>query len=138
MTLLVLPDAVTLTRKYLLTVTELTDLIDERISTRSASTPVYPYLTLQRIGGTSVVAERLDSARIQFDAWGATESDASVVIRTARAALFALNRVGGYVAAAGVLTGVNDIAGPQWLPDTTRDPHVPRFTSTLDIGARTP
>lgn len=138
MSLLVLPDVVALTRRYLLTVPELVTVVDTRIATRSDAAPAYPYLTLQRIGGRAVLGERLDMARVQFDAWGETESDASLAIRTVRAAMFALTRAGGYVAPAGVLTGVTDIAGPQWMPDTTRTPHVPRFTSTLDIGARTP
>lgn len=138
MPLQVLPDVVALTRSYLLTVPELVAVVGARIATKSDQTPVYPYITLQRIGGAAVIDERLDSARIQFDAWAETESDASLAIRTLRAALFAVGRTGGFVAVGGVLASAIDIQGPNWQPDTSRTPPIPRFTTTLAIGARTP
>lgn len=146
MTVLVLPDVVALTRTYLLSVPEITAIFGQRIATKSAPAPAYPYVTLQRIGGRAPIGERLDSARIQFDAWANPDPTANPLgeitadlgVRTLRAALFAINRSGGFVRPAGVITSATDVLGPAWQPDTTRTPHVPRFTSTLDIGARTP
>lgn len=137
MAVVVLPDVVALCREYLITVPELTAVVGTRIATRSPDVPAYPYITMQRIGGASIVANRFDQARIQFDAWAATEHDASLAVRTLRGALFALEH-GGFVSRAGVLTGAVDIAGPQWIPDTTVTPPIPRFSTLLAVGAHTP
>lgn len=120
----VLPDVPKLARAWLLTQTALTSLVGTRISTRSPATIVYPHVTLQRIGGIPSVLQRLDSARLQVDCWADTEGTASIVARTCRAALHAME---GYTTATAVCTGVEDDLGLSWLPDTTRTPPTPRF-----------
>lgn len=126
----VLPDAPKLAREWLLTQTDLTSLVGTRISTRSPATTIYPYLTLQRIGGVPVVAERLDVARIQVDCWAETEGTASRVARVARAAL---HRMEGYTNAEAACTAVEDDLGLSWQPDTTRTPPTPRFLFGLAL-----
>jgi hypothetical protein len=113
----VLPDAIKFIRGYLITKPALTSLVGQRISTRSAATIVYPYLTLQRIGGIPAVPQRLDSARIQVEAWDDTEGGASLVARTARALLHDME---GHSTEEAVCTGVDDDLGLSWVPDTSR------------------
>ena len=128
--LTVLPDAVLVTRAYLLTVSELTALVGTRIATRSHSTPAYPYVRLQRIGGTAAVRNRLDAARLQAEAYGADEASASTTARTLLAALLAME---GYTTASVTVTGVEEELGPQWLPDDVRTPATPRFVLGVSV-----
>lgn len=128
----VLPDVPKLARDWLLTQSDLTSLVGQRISTRSPSTVVYPYVTLQRIGGIPSVSCRLDSARIQVDCWGDTEGSASRVARVTRAVLHLMR---GYTAFGGVCTGVEDVSGLAWIPDTQRTPPTPRFVFSVLIHA---
>ena len=128
----VLPDVPRLTRAWLLTQTDLTSLVGQRISTRSPGTIVYPYVTLQRIGGVPSVRQRLDVARIQVDCWAETEGTASRVARVARACLHLME---GYTTADAVVTGVDDDLGLSWLPDTTRHDPIPRFIFGVAISA---
>lgn len=137
----VLPDAPELAIAWLRTQADLTDLVDQRISTRSGSTITYPYLTLQRIGGIPVVPQRLDVARIQVSAWADTEDIASQVARTARAAL---HRMEGYTTAEAVCTAVEDDLGLAWQPDTARSgdgirtPPTPRFIFGVSLYLHIP
>lgn len=128
----VLPDIPKLTREWLLTQTELTSLVGTRVSTRSPSNVVYPYVTLQRIGGIPAERHRLDSARLQIDCWGNTEGSASRVARVCRAALYAME---GYTTEDAAVLGVEDDLGLLWLPDTTRTPPTPRFIFGVVIHA---
>lgn len=128
----VLPDVPKLARAWLLTQTALTSLIGTRVSTRSPGNIVYPYVTLQRIGGLPAESHRLDAARIQVDCWAETEGTASRVARVSRAALHAME---GYTTAEAVCTGVDDDLGLSWLPDTQRTPPTPRFLFGVVIFA---
>lgn len=135
----VLPDVVAITRIWLLSRPALTDLVGIRISTRTAAAPAYPYLTLQRIGGIPAVRRRLDTARIQIDAWGSDEASASLVARTARAEL---HRMEGYRHRDGVITAVDDVLGVAWAPFTPSGAQgstpKPRFTFDVEISAHIP
>ena len=120
----VLPNVPKLAVDWLLTQVTLTSLVGQRVSTRSPASVVYPYVTLQRIGGIPAVPQRLDSARLQVDCWADTEGSASRVARVCRAALHAME---GYTTADAIVTGIEDDLGLSWLPDTTRTPPTPRF-----------
>ena len=128
----VLPDVAKFARGYLLAQPELTSLVGQRVSTRSLATVVYPYVTLQRIGGVPSVRRRLDSARIQVDCWADTDGTASRVARVTRALL---HRMEGYADALAVCTAVDDDLGIQWLPDVARTPPTPRFLFGVVIHA---
>lgn len=115
----VLPDVSRLAVEWLLTQTDLTSLVGTRVWTRSPGPPLTrPYVTLQRIGGIPSVRNRLDSARVQVNAWGDTEGSASRVARVARASI---HRMEGYVSTtaghASVCTGVDDDLGLSPVPD---------------------
>lgn len=129
----VLPDVPRLARTWLLSQSTLTSLVGQRVSTRSPAEVVYPYVTLQRIGGVPSVRQRLDSARIQVDCWADTQGTASRVARVTRALLHGM---AGFGASAAVCTGVDDDLGLQWLPDTARTPATPRFIFGVIIHAR--
>lgn len=132
MTVDVLPDVPKLARAWMLSQSAMTSLVGQRVTTRSPSTPIFPYVTLQRVGGTAAIRERLDAARIQVDAWGNTEGEASSVARTARAVL---QRMEGYTTDLAVCTYVVDDLGLSWLPDTERTPPTPRFVFGVIVYA---
>lgn len=127
----VLPDVPKMARAWLLTQTDLTSLVGQRISTRTKGT--FPEVVLQRIGGIPSIPRRLDSARIQVDCYGNTEGEASRTARVARTALHLMER---YVTDLAVCTGVEDDLGLAWIPDTTRTPETPRFIFGVLVHAR--
>lgn len=133
----VFPDATLVTRAWLLTQSDLAALVGTRIWTKSPKTPVFPYLTLQRIGGVPPVPARIDGVHLQVAAWGAESEDeaASLVARTARAAL---HRMRNYRHATAVVTGVADTLGLSWQPDTVRTPPTPRFIFGVVVYAHIP
>ena len=121
---LVLPDAILVVRTWLLTVAEVTALVGTRISTASSASPTYPYVLLQRIGGTAAVRQRLDTARLQYRAWGTDEPNAYLVGRTVLAALLAME---GFSTESATVTGVEEILGLGSFPDTVRTPPTPSY-----------
>lgn len=68
MTLRVLPDAELLTVSWLQTVDELANLY-AAIGTEVPAEPTLPFVRVIRIGGTPVVRQHLDVARLQVDVW---------------------------------------------------------------------
>ena len=127
--LVVMPDVPKVALDYLRTIPEVTTLTP-RISTQSPATPVYPYVTVQRVGGNEVVEFRLDRANLQLDAWGTNEAEASLVIRTVIAALKAAR---GYQHPTAVIAAAELVLSPQWIPDTTRTPPTPRFVASVAL-----
>lgn len=95
-------------------------------------------VTVQRVGGLPAERHRLDRARLEVQAWAADEDTASLVARTARAALMEME--GETVEAdqdnAGFVSAVDDDLGLAFLPDSTRTPPTPRWTFGVEITAR--
>lgn len=131
----VLPDAELVAIDYLLAQPEIATLVGARISNTSPSSPTYPYLTVERVGGRRQIRVRLDNARLQVGAWGATRTEASLLARTAEAALI---RMKGYVHDTGVVGLVDSEMGPSWMPDTVRLPPTPRFIFTVAARLHVP
>lgn len=131
----ILPDAELITIDYLLAQPSMTATVGSRVATSSPSNPVYPYLVVERIGGVPLIAARLDNARLQVSAWGATRKSAHDTAQLARSLL---HRMRNYQHPAGVVAGVEDDLGLAWLPDTARTPATPRFVFAVRVGARVP
>lgn len=133
------PDAVRVTRDWLTSIPELETLVHDRITTRAPALPVFPYITLQQIGGIPRERRRLHRARIQISSWAdfdttvaAVQADelASLVGRTVWAAVHAME---GYRHSTAVVTAVDDELGPQSMPDTSRTPPTPRFIAGIVV-----
>jgi hypothetical protein len=90
----------------------------------------FPHVTLQRMGGIPVESLWLDEAHIQVSCWGATRKEAAELAARCRAAMFDMR---GYRDDAGYVTGVIDLTGLMWLPDTSQDPTVNRFVFGVAI-----
>jgi len=127
---LVLPDAVKATIDWLASDSALVELVAGRISTSSPAAPTYPYLTVQRIGGVPIRSSSIDRASIQISAWGSDEDEASLVARTALAALV---RMKNYRTAAAVAAVIGIELGLGWVPDTVRNPPAPRFIFSVAV-----
>jgi hypothetical protein len=69
MVLRVLPDAELLTVAWLQTIDELANLYAEIYTEIPRPEPTPPIVRVLRIGGTPVVRQHLDVARLQIDAW---------------------------------------------------------------------
>lgn len=80
------------------------------------ATPAWPLALVKRLGGTPIVWQRLDAARIQVEVYGNNKSEARDEADAARRALFALQ---GQVSSDGTayVTGVRDELGLTWLSD---------------------
>lgn len=119
MTLRLAVDAERLLHDYLSTQTDVVAKVSTRVYTQLPDSPVFPLVVLKRIAGTWRDRERLDRPMIQIETWadkGARQA-AHDAMATVRAAL--VNDAGLFVKAhtLGVVTGVEEVQGPSWLPD---------------------
>lgn len=119
MTLRLLADVEKLVIQHLLTYMELEALVGDRIGSRKDGP--YPRLTITRLGGSAgPIPAHLDAARIQVEAWadhakdGGGKKAANDVARTAQAAMYEMVNVSHEE---GVVTDVQCILGPSWVPD---------------------
>ena len=101
-----------------------------RVYSSVPKTPVYPIVTMSRVGGIPRERHRLDRARIQVTAWGTSKSEAFDVANAARIALHRMEgtalTVAGGAPVDAFVTGVEDDLGMFWSPDeeTARDRYV--------------
>jgi hypothetical protein len=116
-----LPDAEAVVIEWLLSVEDVTDLIEDRISRDLPPTVVYPYVTVQRVGGRALARRHLDAPVLQFDIWGEVGQDEAVweVCETVRQAMDDLQ---GKTVGGAVVGGVYEVIGPTRFtdPDTGR------------------
>lgn len=101
-------------------------------STMLDPAPVWPVVTVTRIGGTTNDLRAVDRARIQIDGWGATKASARAITARALSLLWALP---GSSARAEVLSVEPDL-GMAWLPDTTVPTTRPRYVAGVIITLR--
>jgi hypothetical protein len=101
------------------------ETLSARVYSSIPRDPVYPLITVKRIGGVPAVRERLDSARLQLDVWGTSKSEARDLADQARVVLHGMESkvysVTGGDAVNAVVTGVVDNLGLTWLPDPVTD-----------------
>lgn len=87
-------------------------------------------ITIIRIGGIPVESVWLDEAHVQVQVWASTKEDAYTLAATARAALLDME---SHRDEACVVTGVTDLSGIQWVPDTSQDPTLPRYVFGIAV-----
>lgn len=124
-----LPDVELITTSFLREHEAVTD-VEADVSTELPNPIRFPYITLQRMGGIPVEPIWLDEAHVQVSCWGATRQQAADLAARCRAALFDMR---GYRDDAGYVTGVSDLTGLMWVPDTSQDPTVNRFVFGVAI-----
>lgn len=129
----VMPDAEAVVIAFLKAHAGLVAAIPAANISTAVNTAIWPVLTIARVGGTPTVAVRLDNATIDVSVWGATKTQASIVMRTACAAMLDM---AGHVAASAVVTGVFYVLGPRWLPDDGRTPTIPRYLASFAVLIR--
>lgn len=110
-------DAELLAVNYLRGRAEISAIVGTRVSTELPSSPTWPYLTVTRLGGTADHLGWVDAARLQVDAWGTSKANASLLARTALAALREMP--GSH--ALGVVSNVTQDLGLAWAPDDVSD-----------------
>lgn len=111
--------------------------LPSRVYSSIPADPVYPLMTVKRIGGLPAVAPRLDRSRLQIDVWGNNKSEARDLADSARVKVHQMEgqtyRVADGDVVDAVVTAVEDILGLTWLPDeaTARD----RYIFGVDVYA---
>lgn len=86
-----------------------------------------PTLRVKRISGASRNIA-LDRPVVDFDVFTSNYGQSSLIARQASAALLALR---GEILPNGVITNVNVVQGPRWLPDP--DPNLFRFNASYEV-----
>lgn len=124
MVLRLLPDTEALLVEYLLSHASVAALVGTRVRTELPAEPIFPCLTLTLISGSEIVRQHFDESLIQVTAWAERKQDASLLIRTARAALHEAPDVDHD---RGVVTGVRNLVAPRWFPDDSVAPPLPRY-----------
>ena len=99
-----------------------------------AKNPSYPMIIVKRLGGTPVVREYLDRARIQVDVWGGVRKDGSPISKSeihdiaqsARVVLLEMEGQSIHEPVDVFVSAVEDALGIAWSPDPTsgRDRYV--------------
>lgn len=96
-----------------------------RVYSSVPTTPTYPLVVVQRIGGQPAVRQKLDKARIQLAVWGNSKSEARDLADAARLALLDLEGKSVLIANGApvdaFVTAVDDDLGLFWIPDPVTD-----------------
>lgn len=108
-----LVDVEQLVRNALAADTDIAALVDERIGTRIATDPTYPFIVIRRVASRQVARRWLDGVRIQFDCYADTQKEAWTIAATIQAVITRL--VGVYPE--GIVTGSDEEIGPTYQPD---------------------
>lgn len=109
-----LPDAELLVTGYLRAHTDVAALVGTRVSTELPPEPVFPCVTLTRVGGVPSLPNYLDGPRIEIVCWGVTKGSAHLVARTVEGAMLQIPGTHPL----GTVTGVvGDGLGLRWAPD---------------------
>jgi hypothetical protein len=108
-TLRVLPDAELLTIRWL---QQTDELAYASVGPKIPPSATLPLVRVLRVGGTPVIRQHLDVARIQIDVWADTKQEAHDLARLAQAAV---HEMGG-VHDEGVVTAIEDGVF-RWNPD---------------------
>lgn len=127
---------------YLLTITEVTAIVSNRIG-NVLYAGSGPAVQVNDITGDELVPRHLDAAHLQVDAWGGNRAQSLDLARTVRAALLempaatvtALHTVPVPSWATGVATDVATLTRPRWLPDDSVNPPRPRFSGDYQVIA---
>lgn len=123
-----LPDVEALTIEFLLS--ELGELVGTNISSDLPAAHAMPYLQVQDIGGARKRRQWLASTRIQVDAWADSRDEASVLARTAEAALLETAR--NFQGANGTITDSEALISARRFPDPSTDRHRFEFEVRID------
>lgn len=115
------PDAEAIVRKTLADA-----LTPVKVYSSVPKTPTYPLVTVFRYGGTPSERHRLDTAGLQVDVWGTSQSEAQDIAQTARVAVHELEGQTVTDPVEGFVTGVEDALGLRRFDDpvTSRDRYV--------------
>lgn len=137
MTVRVLPDTEALAVTYLLTVPEVTAIVDARIGTSLDLTEDtdLPALRITRASARVIAPRHLRASNVQLEAFATVELTAQDLCELAYAALFEDGDT-GFVrtwAGLGVVTGVADALGPRNFPDP--DTETPRWLGSVIVYA---
>jgi hypothetical protein len=128
-------DAESLVARYLRTIAAVTALVEQRVFTEEPKLTKLPKVRLHRIGGVEAVGRWLDAPRIQVEAWAESKAIAHDVAATVKAAMH--DMVGTFVSyidgPQGVVTGVEESLGLQWLPDERVKPPKPRYVFEMVV-----
>ena len=96
-----------------------------RVYSSIPSSPTFPLVTYERIGGVPAERHRLDRARIQFMIWGNSKSEARDLTELVRVTVNDMEgrtlTVAGGAPVDAVITGVELDLGVTWSPDPPTD-----------------
>lgn len=128
--MIVAPDTEELVRQFLLEHSAVSAVVGDRIYTNGLPPrPFWPVVVLQRLGGATRYPSWLDYPRLQFDIWANDQQTARNVASVIRAALQELPGRHDL----GVVTGVDEVGGLQWLPDPHNPPGRPRYLFSVVV-----
>ena len=116
--------------QYLRGLAQVTALVPAAsITTELPSSPVYPVVLIQRIGG-QMIWPALDEPAVQVDVLGVTKADTKTLTMVVRAAILA---IANDIVSAAVLSSAYEEVGPSWLPDTVPVIPIPRYTARYRV-----
>lgn len=125
-----LPSTESLVASYLRASADVTALIGTRIGTELyAGSGAAVWLSL--VTGSETVRNHLISAVVDVRSYGGSKADADLLARTVHAVMHDMPGVH----AGGIVTGVDTLTIPAWLPDEGFEPARPRYLATYSVTA---
>jgi hypothetical protein len=128
-----LPDAERLVTTFLRAQPDVAALASTRVTTELPKAPIYPAVTISRVGGVPTLPGYLDVARLEVSAWATTKAAAHTLARTVEAALLA---VPGAHALGTVTDARQEDIGLRWNPD--EESNVPRYQFIVELYIHPP
>lgn len=104
-----------------------------RVSASLPAAPVWPCLTVYRIGGRTSPGRALDLASLQLSSWGDSKESARALLASALTYLWEMP--GSYPGPEQV-TSVDSVLGMSWQPDDSVTPERPRYVAGVQISIR--
>lgn len=104
-----------------------------RVYSMIPKNPTYPLVIVRRVGGVPTTRHRLDTADLQFDAYGETKSAARLLAAQVRQAMMEAEATSVTVRTGNAyVTAVEDVMGMTWLTDPANLP-ISRYTFTMRV-----
>lgn len=116
--------------RFLLADQSVAGAVGTKVGAKLPTPLTLPRVRVRRLGGTSPPPGWIDRPRIQIECLGNDDAEAKDLANTVRAALAGI--VGAHPL--GVVTSIDELNGPQWLPDVVGDqrtPGTPRYLFTV-------
>lgn len=133
MTTPVLVDVERLVVLYLREHSDVQAQVAQRVSTEIPTSPTWPLVTVLLLGGEEGSHGWLNAPTVQLDSWGPDGATGKATALTVARTVWAAMKAMPGVRQGGVVSHVETLSLPRWLPDDEVTPPRPRYSQDARI-----